>query len=138
MIVGPRHYPRLPDSTVATFARERCTFPCNLPSTEAIVSLAGLSLWFTAKERRGGVCGTPSSYLQKVKRRLLLRIGPWTWLKKILATRPIEIFRENDETVFFFLSILFSFFSLSIRLRLFWPFLTFKLLLSARSNDIFV
>lgn len=51
---GPRHYPRLPDSTVATFARERCTFPCNLPSTEAIVSISTAALsWFTAKEDGG-------------------------------------------------------------------------------------
>lgn len=48
---GPRHYPRLPDSTVATFARERCTFPSNLPSTEAIVSISPV----VHGERDGGV-----------------------------------------------------------------------------------
>ena len=97
MIVRPRHYPRLPDSTVATFARERCTFPCNLPSTEAIVavSLAG-SLRGSRRKSDGGGCGTPSSYLQKVKRRLLLRISRPQWsvdfIENILATRSIGDF----------------------------------------------
>lgn len=57
MIVGPRHYPRLPDSTVATFARERCTFPCNLPSTEAIVAVSLVAL-VVHGERETGVWRT--------------------------------------------------------------------------------